>query len=825
MTETTLNNILDQTKKELKNSLALVSAVFEATTDAIWVVDVNHQTRMANRQFYQMWQLEDPLPPDDQLLAHLLSFTIDDTEFTATWNELHAYPEVESHDFLALKDGRFIERYSMPQITPDDEIIGRVWHFRDITEQRMAEKSRDRALNHLASFSDHLRQLHRLSTTNYASYQAKYADYLKTGAAIFQMEYATISQIKGNEYHLKVVHAPDNRIKTGKVYALADMLSATVNETGKTLAIHDLGHPQWASHPAYTQSGMSCFLGTPLYVNNELYGTLSFISTTPSPAPLAEHIIELIELMGQSIATAIEQEKAEAFQNKMLERLRDARDDAESANRAKSTFLANMSHELRTPLTAIIGYSELLIEQADMQGDDQLSNRLQKIGISANHLLSVISDILDLSKIEAGRIDLYRETFAIRDWLEQTSVTIHPLAKQNNNQLELKLADNLGFLYVDQGKIRQVLLNLLSNAAKFTSDGTITLEAKEEQIDNDPWLIISVTDTGIGLSKEQQMRLFTPFTQADASTTRKYGGTGLGLAISQRYCQMHGGSIDVQSELGQGACFTVRLPILEIAQKQTAVHTPPLPQIHTHLPTTGTILIIDDEQSTRESLEHWMTQQGFDVLTATNGVEGLKLAQKQQPDLIVLDLFMPEMDGWQVLAELKNTPLLQEIPVILVSIVDDKEKSVLLGATDYLVKPIKRAHIERMIYKHLPKAGKTNNQILVVEDDSHMSDFLKIMLQDQGWQVDVAKNGRQALEAVQNQSPDLILLDLMLPEVNGFDILQQVSEQIPIIVLTAKDLSRHERQILHQRVKNVIKKGSFRTEDLLSKINYALGTS
>lgn len=416
--------------------------------------------------------------------------------------------------------------------------------------------------------------------------------------------------------------------------------------------------------------------------------------------------------------------------------MQSALEAAESANRAKSTFLANMSHELRTPLNAIIGYSEMLKEEAEELGSCESVPDLEKICTAGKHLLSLIDDILDISKIEAGRMDLYLESFDIHALIESAVATARPLVEKNGNTLEVYCPDNLDTMHADMTKVRQVLLNLLSNAAKFTKNGKIAigveriknerlrmknqLESSEILISNSEFLSFRVADTGIGMTQEQLQRVFQPFTQADASTTRQYGGTGLGLAISQRFCLMMGGSIEATSTLGSGTTFTVFLPSAikqpEIPNKVRDSASPPV------APAVGTVLVVDDDPISRDLIERALARQGLHIELAGSGEQALRLAKQLRPDAITLDVIMPGMDGWAVLSALKADPDLADIPVILLSFVGNKSLGFALGASDYLTKPVDGKRLAALLNKYRrDQDGVAANslpcQILVVEVD------------------------------------------------------------------------------------------------------------
>ncbi len=522
--------------------------------------------------------------------------------------------------------------------------------------------------------------------------------------------------------------------------------------------------------------------------------------------------------------------------------MQSALEAAESANRAKSTFLANMSHELRTPLNAIIGYSEMLKEEAEESGDETFVPDLERIRGAGKHLLSMIDDILDISKIEAGRMDLYLENFDIHALIESAVATARPLVEKNGNTVEVYCPDNLDTMHADMTKVRQVLLNLLSNAAKFTQNGKIAIgveKIKNEQlrmknqeessqilISNSEFLSFRVADTGIGMTQDQLQRVFQPFTQADASTTKKYGGTGLGLAISQRFCQMMGGSIEASSTLGAGTTFTVLLPS---AIKQPEIpnkvrDTPNAPGA----PAVGTVLVVDDDPISRDLIQRALARQGLHIEVAAGGEQALRLAKQLRPDAITLDVIMPGMDGWAVLSALKADPDLAEIPVILLSFVGNKSLGFALGASDYLTKPVDGKRLAALLNKYRrdrdgTAANSFPGEILVVEDDDDTRKILRRILEKKGWAVAEADSGRAALEQLAVARPQLILLDLMLPEMDGFEFIGELrkshsGDPIPIVVITAKDLTTAESQQLNGYVERVLQKGVYSCDTLLRDV-------
>jgi signal transduction histidine kinase/DNA-binding response OmpR family regulator len=534
-------------------------------------------------------------------------------------------------------------------------------------------------------------------------------------------------------------------------------------------------------------------------------------------------------------------QKHEKALREVNEQLAKSETRALAATEAKSQFLANMSHELRTPLNAIIGYSEMVQEELEDARQTQCIADLQKIHAAAKHQLSLINDILDLSKIEAGKMTLFIESFDPARLVREVAATIQPLLSKNGNRLEIDCPVDLGTMRADQTKVRQILFNLLSNATKFTERGLVKLCVKREDgkhaemqsaaiSDTNPHhssrIRFHVSDTGIGMSAEQVDRLFQAFIQAEASTSRKYGGTGLGLAISKNFSQMMGGELTVQSELGKGSSFTVTLPIMvqeSGAPAPAAAAAPALPPrpVAEH----STVLVIDDEPAVRDLMQRVLTKEGYRVETAASGPDGIALARKLIPAAITLDVMMPGMDGWAVLTMLKAEPATANIPVIMLTVVDDRNLGFALGATDYLIKPIDWDRLITVLQKL--RGHAVDHRILIIEDERDTRELLRRAVEKHGWEVVEAENGRIGLERVAEKPPGVILLDLMMPEMDGFAFMEELRRrpgeaQIPVIVVTAKDLTEEDRLRLNGWVTQILEKGGHTTAELLSELQKLL---
>jgi len=504
--------------------------------------------------------------------------------------------------------------------------------------------------------------------------------------------------------------------------------------------------------------------------------------------------------------------------------LNQAKLDAEAASKAKSEFLANMSHELRTPLNAVIGYSEMVEEEALENGwHEEIGSDLQRIKEAGVHLLKLINDILDISKIEAGKMELFFEPCDISTLVEDVVSIISPTVQKNFNILSVECDSQLEPLSADVTKLKQILLNLLNNATKFTKEGSISLKVKQNVSNNQKNIEFEIIDTGIGMTPEQIKKLFQNFTQADSSTTKKYGGTGLGLAISKRFCEMMDGDISVESQLGVGSIFRINLPIREeMPQEGEKVFKNHLAIAPSTRATNSSVLVIDNDPVIQDLMMWALDREGYAFFAAYNGIDGINRAKELLPGIIILDIDMPGMDGWEVLTKLKADPKLSSIPVIILSMVDDKMQGYSLGTAEYLLKPVDRNQLGAVLKKYRNESNP--NRILLVEDDPEQRNLLRAVLEAKGFRVDEAENGKKGLDKISKNPPDVILLDLMMPEMDGFEFLNKLRANpewasMPVIVVSAKDLTQDEFYRLKGSVQKIFQKGLYTRDELIGKVN------
>jgi diguanylate cyclase (GGDEF)-like protein/PAS domain S-box-containing protein len=531
----------------------------------------------------------------------------------------------------------------------------------------------------------------------------------------------------------------------------------------------------------------------------------------------------------------------ERLEEKVIERTRElekANRELERSNQLKSQFISTMSHELRTPLNSILGFSELLQEENFGPLTEKQKRYIHNIYNSGSHLLHLINNVLDIAKIESGKMELHYESFLIPNAVSEVETIIKPLIEKKRQNLNIKISEALPHIRADKVKFKQILYNLLSNAVKFTPEGgNIFIEAElTSNISHNPapqLLRLSVIDTGIGIKKEDHERIFSEFEQVDSSFSRKYEGTGLGLALTKRLVELHGGEIFLESEEGKGSKFTITIPIFDVtaipekkiipAEKIEIPYELDIPKKRRG--EAPLILVVEDDMPTSEIITLYLAQGGYRVAHAYNGEEAMKRIRELKPFVILLDIMLPGKDGWEILQEVKSDPDLKEIPIVISSVIDNAELGFALGASDYLVKPVDRTTLMKKLEElsFATKKGRRAVNILCIDDHEDTLEILRSILSPAGYNVITATSGRQGIENATTYKPDLIILDLMMPEMDGFEVTQElkgntITMDIPILILTAKDMTIEDRLRLAGKVENLMQKSHFSGEDLLAHI-------
>ncbi len=583
-----------------------------------------------------------------------------------------------------------------------------------------------------------------------------------------------------------------------------------VTENGKPYAALDSSKdPYFRAHPLLPETKTQ--LALPLKIGDRMLGALD-IHVSRANAFLPADIAVLQSLADQ-VAVALDNARSYEVEREALKEMREA-------DRLKTQFLANMSHELRTPLNSIIGFSRVILKGIDGPITDLQNQDLTAIHNAGQHLLGLINDILDISRIDAGKMELAFEEVDMRNLIQSVSSTALGLIKDKPIRLSQFIPDDMPLARADPIRTRQVLLNLLSNAAKFTESGSIVVEAKLQTSPDDyPEIVVSVSDTGSGIPAEHFPKLFTEFSQVDASPTRRTGGTGLGLSICKRLIEMHGGRIWVDSILGKGSTFYFTLPALQSKTAPAAESAPGAGRKN--------VMVVENEAGVVQLYRRYLEPRGYTIVELSDGARAVPMARELRPYAILLDVNMPSPDGWQVLAQLKSDPVTRPLPVILCTITEDRGRGLSLGAADYLVKPILEADLVASLEKIEKPERKTYN-VLVIEDNPDEAQIVQRILEKlSGFSIRMVAEANSGLERAENDQPHLILLDLQLPGSAGFDVLTALranpkTKGIPVIVLSAADMNPEQMESISDKVQAVLRKEQFSEHDLLESIARAL---
>jgi len=607
-----------------------------------------------------------------------------------------------------------------------------------------------------------------------------------------------------------------------------DMIAGQVATSGFPVIIEDSQRMPYSESPIF-KMGFVSLVAIPLKTKDKVVGTLTGASRVARS--FTPQDLELLTSIGNQLSIAIENATLYTQTRAVVEQLKEA-------DRFKSEFLSNISHELRAPLTSIIGYSELLLDQITGELNRRQQEYIANIQGSGTHLLEIINNLLDLSKIRAGKMETHFGEFSMRNLISGCIKAVTPLAAKKGQDLEARIEEGSLMINADEIKVKQILLNLLSNAIKFTHHGgSIAVEAHSSTLDEQPAIEVSVIDTGIGIKQEDLPKVFEEFKQADSSYTRQYPGTGLGLPIAKRFVEMHGGQIKVESQFGKGSRFTMILP-RRIEPEKVVEKTTPEEEFLASLPSEmgeaegcaeedrpTKILVVEDDPQSSQLLTLYLNSLGYQVECASTAKEAIEKATEIRPFAITLDILLPDQDGWEVLRTLKALPETSGIPVIVVSIVENREMGLSLGAIDYLTKPIVKEMLLDCFHKHnlMTKVKHRPITVLLVDDDPATLDLLGSVLEAEGFGVIKSQCGADAIDLAVRLRPDLIILDLVMPGMDGLEFIQRLKEcplaaHIPIVIVTQKDLSEEERGFLRDQVMDIIPKGKSLREDLIREV-------
>jgi len=598
----------------------------------------------------------------------------------------------------------------------------------------------------------------------------------------------------------------------------------------------------------------AAMISSPIIYSGKVLGVIALANIKPFEKSELSFIKHLTDQLAVSLHNLSQYHDLKELSEQMKQRGREISQknaELEQANRLKTEFLANMSHELRTPLNAIIGFSDVLKDSLLGKLNEEQQDYVGEIYTSANHLLSLINDILDLSKIEAGKMEIYLQPVNMSELLSNALSIVKESAHARNIELNVNISDEIGIMKGDGRKLKQIVFNLLSNAVKFTPDGgKVTLTAQIA----DNKLSVNISDTGIGIPEDKIGMLFKPFEQLDGSLSRQYEGTGLGLVMVKRLVELHGGQVNVSSKEGQGSSFEFIIPYLkdegDVTEINPGIPSGSLDEMRlsradsqqensatrlTSLSETALIqpeiLMVEDDDAAAELMDIQLRNCGYLVYRVRTGNEGLRLMQTRRPDLVILDILLPDIDGWELMRTMKRNSSLQDIQVIVVSIVADTKKGIELGAVNVFEKPVSKKDLLNAVHQALPVATSSESfRILVVDDEEKSVQFMVEQLQSAGFQATGAYGGQEGIDAARSEYPDLIILDLMMPQVTGFDVIaalrrESETHDIPIIVLTAKVLTGDDRQRLNEQVMQIVEKSDFDSGQFLVDVQTALSKS
>jgi PAS domain S-box-containing protein len=787
-----------------QRSQAELSALFAAMTDVIIVYDQDGRyLRIAPTNPSRLFK-----PPQDMLgktIDEVLPANIAQLLMNAIRNALRT-GETQNIEYpLTINKQEYWFDGTISKLSETEVFLV----ARDITERKQNEEAILRQNQYLATSAEIGRLV--TSTLDLGTLFSRTVNLVRDR---FGFYHASIFIIDETGFNASVKAATgdagEEMLKRGHALQVGSRsIVGTVTATGSPMVVNDTTtDPIHRPNPLLPDTRSETAI--PLRIGKRIIGALDIQSVRPND--FTADAINVLQTLADQVAVAIDNARSYELAQQAINEMREL-------DRLKSQFLANMSHELRTPLNSIIGFSRVILKGIDGPISELQEQDLNAIYNSGQHLLRLINDILDLSKIDAGKMELTFDDVNLGELIESVVPTTKGLIKDKPITLVQNIAPNIPIVRADATRIRQVMLNLLSNAAKFTDQGTITIEAGVEVSENNqPEIVVKVTDTGPGIAPQDLSKLFQPFSQVDASPTRKTGGTGLGLSISRRLIELHGGRIGVNSEIDKGSTFYFTLPLPKAA-KETKFQ-------ESESPNVKTILAIDDDTQIISLYERYLQPQGYQVIALTDPTKALERAAELQPFAITLDIMMPGRDGWTVLAELKSHVETRDIPVVICSILEEEEKGFSLGAADYLVKPI----LEDDLLRALNRLNSENDirNVLVIDDDPKDLRLLQKLLSESGqFQPILCEGGRSGWAEIEKQKPDAVILDLFMPDLDGFKILEKLRStpelaDIPVIVVSGADLTPEQQGQLDNFGQGLLQKGALNEQELLARLERAL---
>ncbi len=721
----------------------------------------------------------------------------------------------------AYKDGRFEAWYDI-RIYPAE--TGLSVFFQDITEKKRQERQKEVlvAISAAINTSQHLDDLCRVAAENIAHlfdvppqtvvlflYDGKSEEIRLVAPALLDLDFDP-----------SIVHQPVNAQSMHLAAQVAFDRSVCITDEVRRSTISAL------QQGASALSGLRSLVVMPLMVQGELQGVIEIPSVKEKG--FVGDDLELLSVAVNDLAGGMSRKRLlDELRRKNVE-LEAQTEKTQEATDTLKKFLAMFSHELRSPLNSIIGFSDLIATQSAELTPEALRDFMKNINESGKHLQHIINDILDLSKIEAKQLELHIASYPVTYFVESVQRVLSQQLAEKKIHLEFLLSPEFEEIVVDQTRFKQVLINLISNAAKFSHNGS-TITISSERVEND--LVFRVIDHGVGMKPEELIHLFKPFKQASSGKGMNRSGVGLGLAITKKLIELHGGAIWIDSTWGEGTTVTFKIPlIIDVNAEQVMQSGMLLEALKQEQPllekgAKPLALIVEDGPQASELLKLHIESAGYEVAIARDGAQAVDMAKRLRPSIITLDLMLPVKDGWQVLQELKRHPLCKHIPIIIVSIIEEKSLGFSLGAADYFIKPVNKDELVKSLdrFRLLRTNADKQPTILVIDDDRAATDLVQVILENEGYRVLKSNSGRQGVEMAMENRPDLIILDLVMPEVSGFHVAYELrnipsTRFIPIIVLTSMEIDENDQQQLSQYVTTLISKGTFTKKDLLRQI-------